>query len=74
MPLQPSTSTSTPVNSSRRGALGLLAVLICATAIGAVNLAALQMVAARLGSYTSHPGRQGHSPWAMHSASSPKVD
>ena len=43
MPLQPSTSTSTPVNSSRRGALGLLAVLICATAIGAVNLAALQM-------------------------------
>lgn len=51
MPIQPSTSTSTPVNSSRRGALGLLAVLICATAIGAVNLAALQMVAARLGSY-----------------------
>lgn len=51
MPPPSSTSTSTPASSSRRGALDLLAVPISATAIGAVNLAALQMVAARLESY-----------------------
>lgn len=54
MPSFSPTSTSTSSTSAgahRSGALGLLAVLICATAIGAVNLAALQMIEARLGSY-----------------------
>lgn len=37
---------------SRSGTLGLLAILFSAVAIGAVNLAALQMVASRLESYT----------------------
>lgn len=45
------TSLTTSILSSRRGALGLLAILLCAVAIGAVNLSALQMVATRVGSY-----------------------
>lgn len=40
------------LNFSRAGALGLLSILLCAIAIGAVNLSALQMVSSRLGSYT----------------------
>lgn len=52
----PSSTPSSPPSTTtksvhRRGLLGLLAILLCATAIGAVNLAALQMVSARLGSY-----------------------
>lgn len=48
----PSSLPSTTTKSiHRRGLLGLMAILLCATAIGAVNLAALQMISARLGSY-----------------------
>lgn len=43
--------SSTTSGAHRQVLVGLLAVLVCATAIGAVNLAALQMVAARLDSY-----------------------
>lgn len=53
MPSPSSASVSRSIGSCRRGVLALLAVLISAVAIGAVNLAALHTMAARLDSYAS---------------------